>query len=75
MRRWSRQFPAAILFDLANGGDKQWGDTPPYAALGRDAYAAIDKDFALGTAGAGYGAQAGQVKGGLGSASVAVDGG
>ena len=66
--------PAAILFDLANGGDKQWGDTPPYAAFGRDAYAAIDKDFALGTAGAGYGAQAGQVKGGLGSASVAVDG-
>ena len=66
--------PAAILFDLANGGDKNWGDTPPYAALGRDAYAAADKDFALGTAGAGYGAQAGQVKGGMGSASVAVDG-
>ena len=22
--------PSAILFDLANGGDKRWGETPPY---------------------------------------------
>ena len=22
--------PAAILFDLNNGGDKDWGDNPPY---------------------------------------------
>ncbi|MGE3931471.1 MAG: P1 family peptidase, partial [Hyphomonadaceae bacterium] len=29
--------PAAILYDLANGGDKSWGDAPPYAALGRAA--------------------------------------
>tara|TARA_R110000868_G_scaffold225568_2_gene477788 strand:+ start:4172 stop:4693 length:522 start_codon:yes stop_codon:yes gene_type:complete len=29
--------PAAILFDLTNGGDKDWGDTPPYNALGRAA--------------------------------------
>ena len=29
--------PAAILFDLENGGDKEWGGTPPYAALGRAA--------------------------------------
>lgn len=70
--------PAAILFDLANAGDKNWGDTPPYAALGRAAYHAAlhaaGTDIALGNAGAGYGAQAGQLKGGLGSASVAVDG-
>ena len=26
--------PAAILFDLANGGDKDWGETPPYRELG-----------------------------------------
>ena len=26
--------PAAILYDLANGGDKAWGETPPYRALG-----------------------------------------
>src|SRR5437868_3622262 len=27
--------PAAILFDVANGGDKAWGEDPPYRALGR----------------------------------------
>jgi L-aminopeptidase/D-esterase-like protein len=63
--------PAAILFDLLNGGDKQW-DWPPYREL---AYAAADmaaREFALGNAGAGLGARAGNLKGGLGSAS-AVD--
>jgi L-aminopeptidase/D-esterase-like protein len=63
--------PAAILFDLLNGGDKDW-DWPPYREL---AYAASDKagrDFSLGNTGAGLGAKAGNLKGGLGSAS-AVD--
>jgi L-aminopeptidase/D-esterase-like protein len=63
--------PTAILFDLLNGGAKSW-DWPPYREL---AYAAADKagrDFALGNAGAGLGAKAGNLKGGLGSAS-AVD--
>ena len=32
--------PAAILFDLANGGDKAWGEDPPYRELGRRACAA-----------------------------------
>jgi len=61
--------PTAILFDLLNGGDKGW-DWPPYREL---AYAATDKagrDFALGNAGAGLGAKAGNLKGGLGSASA-----
>lgn len=62
--------PAAILFDMANGGDKGWGEDPPYRELGRRAVAAAADDFALGTAGAGYGAMAGALKGGLGSASV-----
>lgn len=62
--------PAAILFDMANGGDKGWGETPPYRALGARAAAAAGLDFALGTAGAGYGAMAGGLKGGIGSASV-----
>lgn len=66
--------PAAILFDMANGGEKDWGDTPPYADLGRAAYAARHTDFALGNQGAGFGAMAGTLKGGLGSASVAVNG-
>ena len=62
--------PGAILFDMANGGDKDWGEDPPYRALGRAAAAAAGPDFALGTAGAGYGAMAGSLKGGLGSASA-----
>jgi len=63
--------PTAILFDLLNGGDKGW-DWPPYRDL---AYQAIDgatREFALRNAGAGMGAKAGNLKGGLGSAS-AVD--
>ncbi|RMF09360.1 MAG: peptidase T4 [Alphaproteobacteria bacterium] len=62
--------PAAILFDLANGGDKAWGQDPPYRELGRDAVNAAALDFPLGNVGAGYGAQAGAIKGGLGSASA-----
>ncbi len=62
--------PGAILFDLMNGGDKAWGEAPPYAALGRAALAAIGPDFTLGNAGAGLGARSGRVKGGLGSAST-----
>jgi L-aminopeptidase/D-esterase-like protein len=61
--------PTAILFDLLNGGAKSW-DWPPYREL---AYSAADKagrDFALGNAGAGLGAKAGNLKGGLGSASA-----
>jgi L-aminopeptidase/D-esterase-like protein len=62
--------PAAILYDLANGGEKTWGDAPPYATLGQRAYAARSKDIAFGNAGAGIGAQAGSLKGGQGSASI-----
>jgi L-aminopeptidase/D-esterase-like protein len=62
--------PSAILYDLANGGAKDWGDEPPYRALGRAALAAAGETFALGAAGAGAGARAGAVAGGTGSASV-----
>ena len=62
--------PAAILFDLRNGGDKAWGETPPYRQLGRDAVASAGQEFTLGNAGAGLGASAGALKGGLGSASI-----
>jgi L-aminopeptidase/D-esterase-like protein len=65
--------PAAILFDLQNGGDKAWGDLPPYRELGRRACAAAAPDFALGNAGAGLGAAAGHLKGGLGSASFVIE--
>ncbi|MEM8569343.1 MAG: P1 family peptidase [Pseudomonadota bacterium] len=60
--------PGAILFDLANGGDKTWA-APPYARLGRAAYDAAASDFALGSVGAGTGAMARNLMGGLGSAS------
>jgi L-aminopeptidase/D-esterase-like protein len=62
--------PAAILYDLANGGDKAWGLEPPYRRLGIAAVEAAGATFALGTAGAGHGAMAGGLKGGTGSASI-----
>lgn len=66
--------PGAILFDLVNGGDKDWAENP-YKALGRAALAAAGAEFALGTVGAGTGATTAQLKGGLGSASVVLPSG
>lgn len=66
--------PGAILFDLLNGGDKDWGESP-YPALGRAAFEAAAVEFALGSAGAGIGAMTADWKGGLGSASAVLDGG
>ncbi|MEQ8935037.1 MAG: P1 family peptidase, partial [Amphiplicatus sp.] len=52
--------PAAILYDLANGGAKDWGEEPPYRRLGFDACeAATGGPVKLGRAGAGFGARAG----------------
>ena len=62
--------PGAILFDLLNGGDKGWSRQPPYWELGFAAAEAAEIEFALGTAGAGYGATTANLKGGLGSASA-----
>jgi D-aminopeptidase len=60
----------AVLFDLLNGGDKNWGRFPPYRDLGYAAAAAAGQSFAVGTAGAGFGATTVNLKGGLGSASA-----
>ncbi len=63
--------PQAILFDLANGGDKNWGRFSPYRDLGyAAAQAATAGPVALGSVGAGTGASTATVKGGLGSASM-----
>ena len=62
--------PGAVLFDLANGGDKAWGRRPPYWDLGHAAVAAAGPHFALGSVGAGLGATTADLKGGLGSASA-----
>jgi L-aminopeptidase/D-esterase-like protein len=67
--------PAAVLHDLGNEGDKNWGAEPPYRQLGATACAAAAIDFELGSIGAGRGAMAGVVKGGLGSASIILDSG
>jgi D-aminopeptidase len=73
--------PQAILFDLVNGGDKAWGRHPPYRDMAYEAAASASRDFAIGSAGAGYGAtiawrEAGmRMLGGLGSASCVMDDG
>lgn len=61
--------PAAILFDLINGGNKDWVDNP-YPDLGKAALSAAAREFALGSVGAGTGATTATFKGGLGSASA-----
>ncbi|CDP51441.1 Peptidase, T4 family [Devosia sp. DBB001] len=66
--------PGAIIFDLLNGGDKNWAETP-YRALGARALASAGEDFALGTTGAGTGALTANLKGGLGSASIVLPSG
>jgi L-aminopeptidase/D-esterase-like protein len=62
--------PAATLYDLETGNLPDWGDTPPYAQLGREALSACSTEFALGSVGAGTGARAGTMKGGIGTASL-----
>lgn len=66
--------PQAILFDLLNGGDKNWGDTPPYEAMARRACELAEVSFELGSKGAGLGATTARFKGGLGSASAVCNG-
>ena len=67
--------PSAILYDLANGGNKAWGDQPPYRALGRAALDAVSETVEEGRAGAGFGAMAGAHPGGTGTASLVTDSG
>jgi L-aminopeptidase/D-esterase-like protein len=62
--------PSAVLFDLLNGGDKDWGRYPPYRELADEACETAGVAFELGTSGAGYGATTLDLKGGLGSAST-----
>ena len=62
--------PSAILFDLLNGGVWNADVAPSYAELARGACETANASFALGTAGAGYGATTARYAGGLGSASL-----
>jgi len=69
----------AILFDLSNGGNKEWGMNPPYHDLGiaalKDARKNNGDAFKQGAIGAGKGAVAGQKQGGIGSTSLDLGGG
>lgn len=67
--------PQAILFDLVNGGDKDWGKYPPYRELGYEAATNASKEFKIGSKGAGTGALVAGLKGGLGTASAKLDSG
>ena len=64
--------PGAIIFDLMTGDRRDW-DHPPWWDLGAQAFAAAGPEFALGNAGAGMGATAMDLKGGLGTASYQTD--
>ena len=64
--------PSAILFDNANGGDKNWGLIPPFRDLGVKACAALSHNIEEGAFGAGHGAMAGLYPGGVGTASEIV---
>lgn len=66
--------PQAIIFDLVNGGNKDWGRFSPYREMGyAAAEAAAAGPFDLGTTGGGTGATTPLVKGGLGSASMVTE--
>ena len=79
--------PAAIILDFDNGGRKlaqrepQSGGEPagpadnPYRALGIDAAQSADREFGVGTVGAGTGATSLNFKGGFGAAVSALPGG
>lgn len=61
--------PAAVIFDLPVGA---W-DIRPTAEFGYRAAAAAGVDFERGAVGAGTGARAGSIKGGVGTASVLLE--
>ena len=65
--------PAAVLFDLNNGGDKTLLKPHRYYEFGYEAASSAGLDRRLGNVGAGIGAKSGKLKGGLGSASLEDD--
>jgi L-aminopeptidase/D-esterase-like protein len=69
--------PAAILFDLSNGGDKGWGMEPPYRRLAREAFGGLHSGGGdgHGPIGAGHGARSGSRAGGIGSLARRLDDG
>nr|WP_211247904.1 P1 family peptidase [Cryptosporangium arvum] len=64
--------PGAVIFDLARGGDFR---STPDAALGAAAYDAATAHVEIGSVGAGTGAVAGGLAGGVGTASAVLSDG
>ena len=62
--------PAAILFDLLNGGEKSAMHEHTYFEFGKKAAAEANYKCPQGNVGAGTGAKAGTLKGGIGTASL-----
>ena len=73
--------PAAVLFDLENGGDKsailspEAGGESHYAVLGRQACDKASRTVSVGSVGAGTGATLADVKGGFGTATSRLNNG
>ena len=64
--------PCAILFDMRNDGDKDWGTFSPYRELGYSASEATETSTKLGACGAAFGAATATTPGGFGAASTKV---
>lgn len=64
--------PSAILFDLRNAGNKDWGRYPPYRELGYSATSSAAESVQLGAVGAAYGAATANTPGGFGAAHAKV---
>ncbi|GAA3688692.1 P1 family peptidase [Gordonia hankookensis] len=63
--------PGAVIFDLPVGS---WENRPD-AAFGRAALSSATVDLEVGSVGAGAGARAGALKGGVGTASILIENG
>lgn len=62
--------PSAIVYDLGNGGRKDWSGPSPYSTLGRKALRAASDRFQMGGVGAGLGATTANLRGGFGYAET-----
>jgi len=67
--------PGAVIFDLGRGGDFACRPDREFGERAYDEAVAGSGEMPMGTVGAGTGAVAGGLKGGLGSASVILDDG
>ena len=65
--------PSAIIFDFPINYERNWGLETPFKRLALEACEKASSDTLLGNIGAGMGATAGTIKGGLGSASYFLD--